>query len=235
MSGECMGRKKKIYSERFCKICGILLNKDQDLYCSRACLYKGLEKPGMIKVCRYCGKPFERKPNGAKEVNRFCSISCSSLFYGAIRRENKEREKKQREQIKKLQKETERLSKKLQELERKIEKIKPCFICGELMVRAKSTQTICAVCRKKADNIRRDKRLYRNGKPDLSITLEKVYERDLGICQLCNRFIIFGSDTNADYYPSIDHIKPLSKGGKHEWNNVQLACRKCNTEKGNRA
>ena len=32
-------------------------------------------------------------------------------------------------------------------------------------------------------------------------------------------------------YPSIDHIYPVSKGGMHAWNNVQLAHRKCNTYK----
>jgi 5-methylcytosine-specific restriction endonuclease McrA len=39
-------------------------------------------------------------------------------------------------------------------------------------------------------------------------------------------------DGNAgDSYPSIDHVRPLSKGGTHEWNNVKLAHRKCNWEK----
>lgn len=33
---------------------------------------------------------------------------------------------------------------------------------------------------------------------------------------------------------SIDHIRPLSKGGTHTWDNVQLAHLKCNIKKGNR-
>ena len=230
-----MGRKKKIRPERFCKICGRLLNKDQDFYCSIECQHKGLQKEQVKRICLYCGREFSRRRNGQKEVYRFCSKSCSSLFYGTMRRENKERKEEQIKYMKQLQRNAERISRDLQKLRKQIERIKPCAICGALMVKAKSTQTICGACSRKADNVRRDKRLYRNGKPDLSITLEKVYERDLGICQLCNRFIIFGSDTNADYYPSIDHIKPISKGGKHEWDNVQLLCRKCNTEKGNRA
>jgi 5-methylcytosine-specific restriction endonuclease McrA len=35
-------------------------------------------------------------------------------------------------------------------------------------------------------------------------------------------------------YPSIEHVIPLSKGGKHSWNNVKLACMECNTLKGDK-
>jgi len=34
--------------------------------------------------------------------------------------------------------------------------------------------------------------------------------------------------------PELDHIMPLSKGGKHEYSNVQLLCRSCNSEKKDR-
>lgn len=70
------------------------------------------------------------------------------------------------------------------------------------------------------------------GAPDLSITLTKLYMRDQGVCQICGRHIDFDCDSNSDYYPSIDHIIPISKGGEHQWDNVQLACRVCNTLKG---
>ena len=36
-------------------------------------------------------------------------------------------------------------------------------------------------------------------------------------------------------YPSIDHVKPISKGGLHEWGNVQLAHFSCNSKKGDKA
>ena len=35
----------------------------------------------------------------------------------------------------------------------------------------------------------------------------------------------------GDNYPSVDHIKPISKGGTHTWDNIQLAHRYCNTIK----
>ena len=73
---------------------------------------------------------------------------------------------------------------------------------------------------------------------DNDITLEKLFNRDGGICALCgdrcdygdyvfrNGFFIAGNR-----YPSIDHIKPLSKGGSHTWDNVQLVHKRCNSIK----
>lgn len=33
---------------------------------------------------------------------------------------------------------------------------------------------------------------------------------------------------------TIDHVVPLSKGGKHEWTNVVTACSTCNNKKGDK-
>ncbi|MGZ4431542.1 MAG: HNH endonuclease, partial [Gaiellales bacterium] len=33
---------------------------------------------------------------------------------------------------------------------------------------------------------------------------------------------------------TVDHVKPLSRGGSHTWDNVVAACRRCNHRKGNR-
>lgn len=73
---------------------------------------------------------------------------------------------------------------------------------------------------------------------DTDITLQKVYERDKGVCKLCgelcdwndiehkNGYAVVGSN-----YPSIDHIIPISKNGSHTWDNVQLAHFRCNSVK----
>jgi CRISPR/Cas system Type II protein with McrA/HNH and RuvC-like nuclease domain len=116
-----------------------------------------------------------------------------------------------------------------------IDHIKICEECGSVFI-AKSTSVKCCSdkCQRKKHNRSKDKRLSKNGEPDKSITLTKLYMRDLGVCQICGKVIDFDVDTNDDSYPSIDHIKPISKGGLHEWDNVQLACRKCNTAKGSK-
>ena len=51
-----------------------------------------------------------------------------------------------------------------------------------------------------------------------------IYERDGYKCLAC------GSYENE----TIDHIIPLSKGGKNVRDNYQLLCQKCNSEKGSR-
>lgn len=57
------------------------------------------------------------------------------------------------------------------------------------------------------------------------IHLSVLYERDEGICQICKK-----PCTKEE--ASIDYIKPVSKGGKHIWGNVQLAHLLCNIRKG---
>lgn len=66
------------------------------------------------------------------------------------------------------------------------------------------------------------------------ITLIEVAKRDNNICQICGGVVDWGDIENGHIrrmYPTIDHIVPLSKGGRHTWENVQLAHMKCNTHK----
>lgn len=62
----------------------------------------------------------------------------------------------------------------------------------------------------------------------------EVYSRSNGICGLCQEPVsewLFYPDQMAG---TIDHIKPLSRGGQHVYTNVQLAHSLCNSKKGNR-
>jgi hypothetical protein len=52
-----------------------------------------------------------------------------------------------------------------------------------------------------------------------------VLERDDGVCAIC------GDDVDPFHF-TIDHVIPLSAGGEHSYENVQLAHRDCNTRKG---
>lgn len=123
---------------------------------------------------------------------------------------------------------------------RKAERETPhcCPVCGEL-----TTKPIyCSVaCRNKAQNKRHDQRRGDRIKAvlvDNDITVEGLFKRDKGVCWLCGKRCDFedyvtrdGAFIAGDWYPSIDHVIPLSKGGEHSWDNVRLAHRHCNTLK----
>lgn len=53
---------------------------------------------------------------------------------------------------------------------------------------------------------------------------EEIYERDHGICYMCNRNVPF------DEY-QVEHLIPLSKGGADAPYNIAVSCRGCNSGK----
>ena len=65
------------------------------------------------------------------------------------------------------------------------------------------------------------------GHAHVGLTKHRLFVRDRQTCAYCaNRFV------EADL--TVEHIAPVSRGGRHEWTNVVTACRSCNTRKGNR-
>lgn len=65
--------------------------------------------------------------------------------------------------------------------------------------------------------------------PKVRLTFNKrgLYTRDRGICSYCLKVLEYDDATN-------DHIIPASKGGKTDWENCTLACKKCNNDKGDK-
>lgn len=61
---------------------------------------------------------------------------------------------------------------------------------------------------------------------------DEVFERDNWTCQLCGEALERDSDPNSDWYPSIDHVVPYSKGGGHTASNLRAAHRWCNAIRG---
>jgi len=56
------------------------------------------------------------------------------------------------------------------------------------------------------------------------VNRREVLRRDKYLCQYC------GSTKKL----TLDHVIPRSKGGKHSWDNVVIACEQCNSRKGDR-
>jgi len=63
----------------------------------------------------------------------------------------------------------------------------------------------------------------------------EVFEEDDYICQLCFEPIDPFLRNHHPEMASLDHIKPISKGGSHTRDNVQTSHLVCNLRKGNRA
>jgi len=87
---------------------------------------------------------------------------------------------------------------------------------------------------------------------DQSITWESVWERFGPYCYICGKEAIYNQKdlglrqgTNAwkerwgeyrrehiDRAAVVEHMYPRSKGGTHTWDNVRIACLRCNLIKG---
>lgn len=220
----------------YCLYCGKeIKKKSRDKhrprkFCDLTCykLYRGC-KTYSYSTCQYCGKKFKETRD---RPNKYCSKSCSNKANGLLRTKKKLNEKEHKD---KLFNEYQETLKHLEDLRYRIEHEKICKMCNKPFIAINSNQVCCSKeCSKKNENRTKDKRIYKNGEPDLSINLTRLYLRDEGICQICGKHIDFDCDSNSNHYPSIDHIVPLSKGGLHQWDNVQLACRICNTYKSNK-
>lgn len=65
------------------------------------------------------------------------------------------------------------------------------------------------------------------GHAHVGLTKHRLFVRDRHVCAYCG-------DHLHESELTVEHILPVSRGGRHEWTNVVTACRSCNTRKGNR-
>ncbi len=190
------------------------------------------EKPVRVR-CMVCGGEFERTYHNITTKGGVTCPHCverERLQLKEARDAEKERKRKERE--------AKAIERKAEEERKRAEREHPCPVCGETTIRNKYCSVDCA---KKADNKRRDfnRRVkLMSAMVDKDITVEGLYRRDGGICYLCGRKCNFedytvkdGAFIVGDWYPSIDHVIPLAKGGLHSWDNVMLAHHRCNSEK----
>lgn len=68
---------------------------------------------------------------------------------------------------------------------------------------------------------------YMKYKRSVRFSRRNLYLRDLYQCQYCG-------ETFDNHDLTIDHVIPVSKGGKTTWDNCVAACGECNRKKGNR-
>jgi len=245
-----------------CVVCGtIFLAKNKtNKYCSNRCkrIYLGvIPNQTYIKHCGICGSEFITN----KSQKKYCSSKCKEK--GSRKTPEAQREKYIREHPNyksmnqrmfeaeekrniKSQQYNDYLLQCQENRNKKYEESHPlikCQICGDEFRKGKRTKYCSDDCGKKASrkNQIKTKKRYKGITVDSDITLLKLAERDHNQCKLCGLDVnwndkekIKGTTIVGSMYPSIDHITPISLGGLHSWNNIQLAHCKCNTLKSNK-
>lgn len=200
-------------------------------YCNQRCRAKHNSKkfykkvPLMDKKCKECGAKFTTN----QKQQTYCSRKCSER--------SEAKRQKERATIARLEN----------------WKANPlvCKQCGVYFVKKDGKQKYCSrECRCRWNNenksrellAKRDLKRYHtmmgNGHYDRSISVKSLVERAGLKCGICGEFTDMGDHyfkngtfIAGENYPSVDHILPISKGGTHTWDNVQLAHRRCNTKK----
>ena len=255
-----MGKYIQKRYDRICQLCGKTFEAHdiRKIFCSKRCRDIAYKTAHGKKVntniepyhrkCVVCGADFET----FKERKKCCSSECSEKWE-KIRPKGKSIDKRRKctweEYVAEQKQQAEQRAEK-----KRVEKLfyqkahtveRKCVICGGLFycLDKEANKTCSHECSVKYGklkrNARNDKRL-KGRIVDPDINLKKLYERDSSICHICGKPCDWndfekkdGYFIAKDNYPSIDHVFPLSLGGKHEWENVRLAHMKCNYEKGN--
>lgn len=159
----------------------------------------------MRLVCVKCGKVFE----GSRSDQKYCSEIC---------RQNRRRESSYK---------------------KKKKGIAMCVICGRQFEQKRIDSKCCSIkCIRKWEYVKRDKekkRFYertrdhkkRAGGGEFTIEQwKKMKKKYKYTCPACGR-------EEPEINLTIDHVIPISKGGKHSSKNIQPLCLKCNVKKSN--
>lgn len=213
--------------EKECVVCGKLFKpiRNHQVTCSEECRRQHRNK---LQTQRYEGdswKEYVAKQNEKKFKHR------EEL---ELKKAQRRKEIEKKKIIKHLLTVLKRRQRKLKNYRKAI-----CIVCGEEFTTFNPAQVTCSKkCQKRYQHQKEDER-YKGITIDKNITLESVYRKDSGTCYLCGCKCNWEDRTIRDdgtfivgkTYPTIEHVKPISKGGLHEWKNIRLACWQCNTNK----
>lgn len=208
----CGGTYRANRSERFCSV-----RCSRQLTAKGPIIHRGALSAGFMayveawkrwqcehKSCCWCDKPFVSTTG-----QKYCSRDCSRLSFNASR----------------------------------VERYRPnlksgfvmCLMCrGEFECNARANvRKYCVGCAVKIRKGNHKFRVETKGLPYEKIEKYELFWRDNWTCGICGKEVDSTLGGNDPMGPTIDHIIPISKGGGHTWDNVQLAHRTCNESKGN--
>lgn len=201
-----------------------------------------------------CRERYKRPYDPERERARYIKIHPGALTAEERNKKRHEEHLKRvakqsaEQQVEKAKREAKRAQKEAEKEKRKQENIEywqhyeaehACAHCGKTFIAHYPTTKYCSdKCQSKMN---RKKRRYKGITVDSDISLFKLAERDQDRCQICGQLVDWDDFVKTDkaticgnMYPSIDHIIPISVGGLHSWDNIQLAHRICNTRKNNK-
>lgn len=218
----CVGCGKEYTNKR-----GNRKSGEGNKYCSRECAFKNgatskyvrngniLDRPCKytkvyFKTCEHCNNKFVSRRENASACSDYCRKKLNSI-----------------KQFKR-------------DSQKKLIVARSCKCCRKLFVSEYMDKkkifcsSICSISYGRRVGKAKRRAVERAIEAE-SIDPFKVFDRDKWTCRLC------GIKTHKskrgsydDRAPELDHIIPLSKGGKHKYDNVQCACRKCNQTKGDK-
>lgn len=105
-----------------------------------------------------------------------------------------------------------------------------CKHCAGAFHPAQGRQVFCSKrCKNCYECVQ--KRYWRKGKFVEEVSIGVLYERDQGRCGICDKPVTREYQHPHSLSASIDHVRALSKGGEHSYDNTQLAHLGCNSRK----
>lgn len=215
----------------------------------------------VIIRCRKCSHVFERTTGFVTSGKARCPKCAKDekekkKTEQKIAQKKKTQERKAKQEAERMQKNPLGLSSYQLEREKRLDVIHVCEVCGkEYTVRDRIEESGKKYCRDSGccspacDKKRARHKLRMSGFPkshlhrahkygceyDGSVTLKKLINRDGLRCAICGGMCNPNDHGWTDYFgptsPTIDHIQPMSKGGGHVWENVQVAHALCNSKK----
>ena len=176
------------------------------MHLNRMQSWGSLDRPPKSQ-CEACGESFQPKSKGAK----YCSKRCNRKHYGSSSKSGK--------------------TCTIGRCSRPLQARGMCSMHYKRWGRAEGRWKVEPWSDRRRANYHKRRALKRQLPAD-DISHEFVYERDGWVCGICNEPVdkkLVWPDPRSK---SLDHVKPLSKGGHHVLSNVQLAHLECNVRKG---
>lgn len=232
-----------------CKGCGGETDKRGRLYCSVACACRSINtaraQPAKVASCAECGQQFTVRTSAR---DTYCSRPCAQAAWQR-RAQAIAADKRQAAAARRALRQAERDAKRAEPRPKwtpRVRPARPCVRCGVTFQPVPGTKNRrycserCLVRERRARQKRRrggnthtQRAKHYGCVRRYNVQPAKVFARDKWKCQLCGvRTPERLRGTMHDRAPELDHIVPLALGGAHTYDNVQCACRRCNSAKG---